>query len=160
MRRLRAQGGRALRTREAGVAVRAYYGALPSMAGRGTGMGGKPYPPRPRKHGPRSEIAAVARRKALRGAALSPTAKRIAYLLPPRLSARCHPSCFEGKPQLPSGSSSYGNARAWLFEIHIGPDVARMSAATCGAGLIERLAPHIATLMRATDPLAFSLRLR
>ena len=66
-RRLRAGGGRAPRTREAGVAVRAHYGALPSMAGRGTGLDGKPHPPRPRKHGPRSEIAAVARRKALRG---------------------------------------------------------------------------------------------
>ena len=66
-RRLRAGGGRAPRTREAGVAVRAHYEALPSMAGRGTGQGGKPYQPRPRKHGPRSEIAAVARRKALRG---------------------------------------------------------------------------------------------
>ena len=96
-RRLRAGGGRAPRTREAGVAVRAHYGALPSMAGRGTGMGGKPYPPRPRKHGPRSEIAAVARRKALRDPASSPTARRTASRLPFAPFGALPPSWFRGE---------------------------------------------------------------
>ena len=114
-RRLRARGGRAPRTREAGVAVRAHYGALPLMAGRGTGQGGKPHPPRPRKHGPRSEIAAVARRKALRGSLRRRRRSGPRQDYPSRLSARCPPRGCEGKPKLPSGSSSHENASAWLF---------------------------------------------
>ena len=102
-RRLRAGGGRAPRTREAGVAVRAHYGALPSMAGRGTGQGGKPHQPRPRKHGPWSEIAAVARRKALRDPASSPTAKRIASRLPFAPFGALPPSWFRGEMEASLG---------------------------------------------------------
>ena len=112
-RRLRAGGGRAPRTREAGVAVRAHYGALPSMAGRGTGQDGKPHPPRPRKHGPRSEIAAVARRKALRDPASSPTAKRIASRLPFAPFGALPPSWFRGEMLTPRTLRRRENGSAW-----------------------------------------------
>ena len=102
-RRLRAQGGCALRTREAGVAVRAHYGALPSMAGRGTGMGGKPYPPRPRKHGPRSEIAAVARRKALRGCGFVADGKADRVPATPAPFGALPPLVFRGETTAPPG---------------------------------------------------------
>ena len=79
MRRLRARGGRFPRTREAGGPVRAHYGALPSMADADKAAGGEScsddgyrggnrgHPePCPESTVPRSQIAAVARRKALR----------------------------------------------------------------------------------------------
>jgi hypothetical protein len=103
-----------------GVTVRAHYGALPSMAGRGQVEGGR----KPagvvlaatslaRKYGPPAQIAAVARRKALRDCSfVADAAERIATLLPPRLSARCPLMILRRNYLQNSGSMSCENANA------------------------------------------------
>ena len=90
-------GGRILRTRGAGVAVRAYYGALPSMAGRGTGKRreirlttspeARPHSPQRRGGAPRGDATLLRRRRRSGSRTNHPT----------RRSARRHPSRREGR---------------------------------------------------------------
>ena len=97
-----------------GGTVRAYYGALPSMAGRGEGKAGESLPElSPGSTVPRPKIAAVARSQAPRAAAM-----RIATLAPPQRACRRAASPRVSRGELPqtSGASRRENASGWLFD--------------------------------------------
>ena len=94
MRRLRAGEDVPRALGRLGVIVRAYYGALPSMAGRGEGKAGESLPElSPGSTVPRPKIAAVARPQAPRF-----VARRIASQPPTRACRRAaSPRGFEGR---------------------------------------------------------------
>jgi hypothetical protein len=106
------------------VTVRAHYGALPSMAGRGRTRGGRK-PARAkakasagsRKHGPKDEeVAATERRKALPCASVfRRSGKQAAAVTKVRLSALRLPS-RRGDKLKAQLARRRGNASAWLFE--------------------------------------------
>ena len=134
MRRLRAGGGRAPRTREAGVAVRAHYGALPSMAGRGTGKRreirlttspeARPHSPQRRLRRPRQHSA---HRQPARGLPRQDAA-RIQVQHPPRLrrlDGRRHAADLGGADRRTGILPGKGEV------------VALFSLSPCGRGWIE-----------------------